>query len=35
MSNPERRKIEPRDNKDVGIIDGNKIGVHGSKHEKN
>jgi hypothetical protein len=34
-SNPELRKIEPRDNKDVGIIDGHKIGVHGSKHEKN
>lgn len=34
-SNPTLRKIEPRDNKDVGMIDGNKIGVHDSKHEKN
>ena len=32
---PELRKIEPRDNKDIGLIDGNKIGVHDSKHEKN
>lgn len=34
-SNPELRKMKPRENKDVGIIDGNKIGVHDSKHEKN
>jgi hypothetical protein len=34
-SSPELRKMAPRDNKDVGIIDGNKIGVHDSKHEKN
>lgn len=34
-SNPEWRKIEPRDNKDVGLTGGNKIGVHDSKHEKN
>lgn len=34
-SNPELRKMEPRDNKDVGLIDGNKIGVHDSRHEKN
>jgi hypothetical protein len=34
-SNPEWRKIDPQDNKDVGIVDGNKIGVHDSKHEKN
>lgn len=34
-SNPERRKIEPWDNRDVGIIDGQRLGVHGSKHEKN
>jgi hypothetical protein len=34
-SNPELRRMEPRDNSDVGIVDGKKIGVHGSKHEKN
>ena len=33
-SNPELRKMEPRDNADVGIEDGQKIGVHESKHEK-
>ena len=33
-SNPELRKIDPKDNSDVGIIDGQKIGVHKSKHEK-
>lgn len=34
-SNPELRKMRPKENADVGIIDGQKIGVHGSKHEKN
>jgi hypothetical protein len=34
-SDPELRKMEPKDNQDVGIIDGKKIGVHGDKHEKN
>ncbi len=34
-SNPELRKMKPRENADVGIIDGNKTGVHGGKHEKN
>lgn len=34
-SNPELRKMEPKDNEDVGIINGEKIGVHGSKHERN
>lgn len=33
-SNPELRKMQPKDNADVGIIDGKKIGVHESKHEK-
>ncbi len=33
-SNPELRKIKPKDNSDVGIIDGHIIGVHNSKHEK-
>jgi hypothetical protein len=34
-SAPELRKMAPKDNADVGMIDGKKIGVHGSKHEKN
>lgn len=34
-SNSELRKMKPKENDDVGIIDGKKIGVHGSKHEKN
>ncbi|MDF2685072.1 MAG: hypothetical protein K0S55_253 [Clostridia bacterium] len=34
-SNPELRKMRPVENADVGIIDGKKIGVHDSKHEKN
>lgn len=34
-SNPELRKMKPKDNSDVGIIDGQKLGVHDSKHEKN
>ena len=33
-SNPELREMEPKNNADVGIINGNKIGVHESKHEK-
>lgn len=33
-SNPELRKMEPKDNADVGIINGQVIGVHESKHEK-
>ena len=33
-SNPELRKMKPKENADVGIIDGHKIGVHASKHEK-
>ncbi|SHH84625.1 hypothetical protein SAMN02745823_01163 [Sporobacter termitidis DSM 10068] len=34
-SNTELRKMQPRDNKNAGMLDGNKIGVHDSKHEKN
>ncbi len=34
-SNPELRKMKPKDNSDAGIINGEKIGVHQSKHEKN
>lgn len=33
-SNPELRKMEPRDNADVGIINGQVKGVHESRHEK-
>jgi len=34
-SNPELRKMEPRDNSDVGIDgSGHKVGVHESKHER-
>lgn len=29
------RKMQPKNNADVGIIDGNKIGVHESISEKN
>ena len=33
-SNAELRSMKPKDNADVGIINGNKIGVHDGKHEK-
>lgn len=33
-SNPELRKIDPRENADAGIVNGKKIGVHDGKHEK-
>ncbi len=33
-SNAELRKIDPKHNDDVGIIDGQIVGVHISKHEK-
>ncbi len=33
-SNPELRKMEPRDNAHAGMINGKVIGVHESKHEK-
>jgi len=33
-SNAELRKIDPKNNADIGIIDGQIIGVHESKHEK-
>jgi len=33
-SNPELRKMEPRDNADAGMINGKVIGVHESNHEK-
>lgn len=34
-SNSELRKMEPKNNADVGIINGQVKGVHESKHEKN
>lgn len=34
-SNPEKRKMQPKDNEDVGIVNGRKLNVHDSKHEKN
>lgn len=33
-SNPELRKMRPKENADMGIIDGKHVGVHESKHEK-
>lgn len=33
-SNAELRKIDPKENADLGIKEGQKIGVHESKHEK-
>lgn len=33
-SNAELRKMQPKNNADVGIINGHKIGVHDGKHEK-
>lgn len=34
-SNATLRKMDPKDNDDVGIIDGHKIGVHGKKERSN
>ncbi len=33
-SNSELRKMKPKDNADVGIINGQVSGVHEGKHEK-
>ncbi len=33
-SNPELRKMKPRENSDVGIINGKKIGSHDAEFEK-
>lgn len=33
-SNPELRRMKPKDNADVGIVNGQVIGVHEGKHEK-
>ena len=34
-SNPELRKMKPLENADLGLIDGEKQGVHDGGHEKN
>jgi hypothetical protein len=33
-SNAELRKMHPKDNADIGIANGQIIGVHEAKHEK-
>lgn len=33
-SNAELRKMDPKNNADVGMINGKVIGVHEGKHEK-
>ncbi len=33
-SNPELRKMKPKENADYGILNGQILGVHESKHEK-
>ena len=33
-SGPELRKMDPKGNADVGIVDAQIIGVHEGKHEK-
>jgi len=33
-SNPELRKMKPKENADVGILNGQKIGLHDSGQEK-
>ena len=33
-SNPELREMKPKENAGVGIINGKKIGLHHSGHEK-
>lgn len=33
-SNPELREMKPKENSDAGIINGQKIGLHHSGHEK-
>ena len=33
-TNATMRKIDPKDNADMGIINGHKIGVHDGGHEK-
>ena len=33
-SNPELRKMKPKENADAGIVDGSHMGTHKSRHEK-
>jgi hypothetical protein len=33
-SNPELRKMKPKENSDAGIINGQKIGLHNGRQEK-
>lgn len=33
-TNPELRKMRPKQNADLGIIDGKKTGLHDGGHEK-
>jgi len=33
-SNADLRKMEPKNNADVGLVNGHIIGVHEGKHEK-
>lgn len=33
-SNPELRRMDPKNNADVGIANGQVVGVHTSQHEK-
>lgn len=34
-SKPELRKMKPKENANLGIINGQKIGLHDGGHEKN
>lgn len=34
-NNPELRKMKPKENADIGIINERKIGLHDGRHEKN
>lgn len=33
-NNPALRKMKPKENADAGIVEGRKLGVHQSRHEK-
>jgi hypothetical protein len=33
-SNPELRRMKPKENADVGMVDGKPTGTHSSKREK-
>lgn len=33
-SNAELRKMQPKENEDIGIANGHKKGLHDGKHEK-